>query len=57
MYIEISKSDFKALMSLTEKAISIIKSGSPPPREYNVARQLGLLKRKINRRNNIINSK
>lgn len=57
MQIEISKTDLKAWMSLTEKAISIIKSGNPPPRDYNVARKLGLLKRKIDKRNNIINLK
>lgn len=54
MQIEISKTDYKQLTSLIDKAVTIIKSDSRKPREYNVARQLGILKRKIEKRNTII---
>ena len=51
MPVEISNSDFKQLMSLMGRAVTIIKDGSPKPRDYNVARQLGLLKKKFEKRN------
>jgi len=51
MPVEISNSDFKQLMSLMGRAAAIIKDGSPKPRDYNVARQLGLLKKKFEKRN------
>ena len=55
MQIEISKTDYKQLTSLIDKAVAIIKSDNPKPRNYNVARQLGILNRKIVKRNNNIN--
>jgi hypothetical protein len=51
MPVEISKSDFKQLVSLIGRAAAIIKDGSPTPRDYNVARQLGQLKKKFEKRN------
>ena len=55
MQIEISKTDYKSMMTLIDKAVGIIKSDTRKPREYNVARQLGILKRKVEKRNNSIN--
>lgn len=52
MQIEISNTDYKQLMSLVDKAVTIIKADNRKPRNYNVARQLGILKRKIEKRNN-----
>lgn len=49
--MNISKSDYQALLSLIERAIVIIKSKQPTTREYNVARQLGNIKRKVERKN------
>lgn len=49
--MEISKTDFSMLMSLIGRAIAIIKELDPTPKEYNVARQLGNLKKKLERRN------
>lgn len=57
MQIEISKTDYKSMMVLIDKAVSIIKSDNPKPRDYNVARQLGILKKKLEKRNNSINIK
>lgn len=51
MNIYISKSDYQAFLSLTDKAIAIIKQKSPTTREYNVARQLGNIKKKVERNN------
>ena len=51
MEIPISKTDFEKLMLLVDKACTIIKSGNPKPKEYNVARQLYLIKRKVERKN------
>lgn len=49
--VEISEYTNKQLMSLIDRACVIIKGKSPTPREYNVARQLWLIKRKIERIN------
>lgn len=49
--VEISKSDYKQLISLMGRAAAIIKDGTPKPSEYNVARQLGQLKKKFEKRN------
>jgi len=49
--MDICKSDVKQLLSLMERAAAIIKNGNPKPSEYNVARQLGNLKRKFEKRN------
>lgn len=51
MQMEISKSDFEKMISLIDKACTIIKSGNPKPKEYNVARQLYLIKKKLERKN------
>ena len=53
MQIEISKTDYKALLELTEKCVGIIqKSPNTSIREFNVARRLRLVKKKIERKNN-----
>lgn len=51
MQMEISKTDFEKMISLIDKACNIIKSGNPKPKEYNVARQLYLIKKKLERKN------
>jgi hypothetical protein len=51
MSVEISNSDYKQLVSLIGRAAAIIKDGNPKPRDYNVARQLGQLKKKFDKRN------
>lgn len=51
MEIPISKTNFEKMMILIDKACSIIKAGNPKPREYNVARQLYLIKRKVEKKN------
>jgi len=51
MEIQISKSDYAALMSLIDKAYGIITRNNPPPREYNVARRLRIIRRKLEKRN------
>ena len=56
MKIEISKSDYDDLMSLIDRAVNIIYSRRPPDREYNVARRLRNVRRRIERRNSPINN-
>jgi len=51
MDIQISKSDYADLLSLIDKAYGIIVQNSPPPRDYNVARRLRIIGRKLERRN------
>lgn len=51
MQIEISKSDYKALLELSERCVAIIKSKEPTIREYNAARRLGLVIRKLQKKN------
>jgi len=51
MQIEISKTDYKAMMLSIDKAVSIIRERNTSPREYNVARRLYLIKRQIEKRN------
>lgn len=51
MQIELSKTNYNQLMSLIDKAVVIIKASKPKPREYNVARQLYLIKKQIEKRN------
>ena len=51
MEITISKTDFTALMSLIDKSVGIIKDKEPTLREYNCARRLYLVKKKIIKRN------
>ena len=51
MDINISKSDYKSILSLIDKAVAIIKSNPSSTREYNVARQLGNIRKKLERNN------
>ena len=51
--MEISKTDLKMLLFLMDKACVIIKAKDPPPKEYNVARQLWLLRRKFEKKNKL----
>ena len=51
MQMEISKTDFEKMMSLIDNACTIIKSGNPKPKDYNVARQLYLVKKQIEKKN------
>lgn len=51
MDINISKSDYKSLLSLIDKSVAIIKTKTSSTRDYNVARQLGNIKKKIERNN------
>lgn len=53
MNIEISKSDFKALVDLAEKCVTAIQSKQCSLREYNQARRLRLIIKKIQRNNAI----
>lgn len=49
MLIDISKTNYNQMMTLIEKACTIIKASNPKPKEYNVARQLCIVKRQIER--------
>ena len=51
MEIHISKTNFEKMMILIDKACTIIKSGNPKPKEYNVARQLYQIKKQIEKKN------
>lgn len=51
MQIDISKTNYRQLLSLIDKACSLIKAQNPKPREYNVARQLYLIKKQIEKKN------
>ena len=51
MKIEISKTDFKALVALVDKCYAIIQSKQPSVREYNSARLLRQVKKGIIRKN------
>lgn len=51
MQIEISKTNYKQLLSLIDKACSVIKAQNPKPKEYNIARQLYLVKKQIEKKN------
>ena len=53
MNIEISKSDYKALVDLAEKCITAIQNKQYSLREYNQARRLRLIIKKIQRNNKI----
>ena len=47
MQIDVSKSNWTQLMNLIDKSVTIIQSGNPSNREYNVARQLRQTKKCI----------
>lgn len=53
MNIEISKSDYKALVDLAEKCVAAIQAQQCTLREYNQARRLRLIIKKIQRNNKI----
>lgn len=53
MNIDISKSDYKALVDLAEKCSAAIQHGQYTLREYNQARRLRLIIKKIQRNNKI----
>lgn len=53
MQINISKTDYSSLLSLIDKVCMTVQAGNPSDREYNEARRLRLIKKKIIR----INSK
>ena len=50
MQITISKSDFQALVTLIDKCTAIVQDKQPTLREYNYARRLRLIKKKMVRR-------
>ena len=56
MQIEISKTNYKLLCELIDKAVVIIQQGNTSNREYNIARRLKLTKnaivRQVEKRNN-----
>ena len=49
--LSISKTNYEKMMTLIDKACNIIKASNPKPRDYNVARQLYLVKRQIEKQN------
>ena len=51
MQIDISKTNYRQLLSLIDKAVTIIRASNPTNREYNVARQLYLIKKQIEKKN------
>ena len=53
MNIDIRKSDYKALVDLAEKCSSAIQHGQYTLLEYNEARRLRLIIKKIQRNNKI----
>ncbi len=54
MQIEIGKTDYKALLELAEKCVCLVQSKSPTNREYNAARRLRLIIKKIERKNKVL---
>lgn len=53
MNIEISKSDYKALVDLADKCVTAIQNKQCTLREYNQARRLRIIIKKIQRNNKI----
>jgi len=51
MQISISKSDYASMLVLIDRCVSVIQNGSPSLREYNYARRLRLIRKKIERTN------
>ena len=47
MQINISKTDFNALVMLIDKCTAIVKEKQPTTKEYNYARRLSLIKKKM----------
>lgn len=50
MQIDVSKTNWDSMMSLIDKAVTIIQQGNPTTKEYNVARQLRQTKKSIIRK-------
>lgn len=53
MQINISKTDYASLLTLIDRCTAIVQAESPSLRDYNAARRLRLIKKKIERRNKI----
>lgn len=51
MQIDISKTNYVKMMSLIDKAVNIIRASNPSTKDYNVARQLYLVKKQIEKKN------
>ena len=51
MQITISKSDYESLLTLIDRCTAIVQAGNPSLRDYNAARRLRLIKKKMERRN------
>ena len=47
--MEIANTDYKEIMSLMAKAIDIIRKKDPTTREYNVARRMFIISKKLKR--------
>lgn len=50
MQIDVSKTNWDSMMSLIDKAVTIIQQGNPTNKEYNIARQLRQTKKCIIRK-------
>lgn len=50
MQIDVSKTNWDSMMSLIDKAVTIIQQSNPTNKEYNVARQLRQTKKSIIRK-------
>jgi len=53
MQITISKQDYGSLLSLIDKCTAIVQDKEPTNREYNYARRLRLIRKKMERNNKI----
>lgn len=51
MNIQITKTDYKSLLDLTEKCVVFVQGHNPTLREYNQARRLRLVMKKIMNKN------
>ena len=53
MDIRISKSDYMAMLDLIDKCTAIVQEKQPTIREYNYARRLRLIRKKLSRINKL----
>ena len=53
MQINISKTDYTSLLTLIDKCVTAVQGNNPTLREYNCARRLRLIKKKIERNNKL----
>jgi len=51
MNIRISKSDYASLLTLIDRCTAIVQQSQPTLRDYNAARRLKLIRKKIERTN------